>query len=94
MLDQDQDSPRRIGIRQGLRFLVAAGVLTPLIFVFEGLFPSLENTRIDELPQIVLGLVLTGLVLAGVARIAYALLAESRHAPEPSEMTGSPRSGE
>ena len=75
----DQDSPRRAGFRQGLKWLLIAGRLTPLIFLFEGLLPSRENTRMDELPQIVLTVGLLGLALAGVARMTYTLLVERRH---------------
>jgi len=79
----DQDPPRT-GFRQGLKLLLIAGCLTPLIFLFEGLLPSRENTRIDELPQIVLTVGLLGLALAGVARMAYALLVERRNAALPA----------
>jgi hypothetical protein len=56
--------------------LLIAGCLTPLIFLLEGILPSRENTRIDELPQIALFVGLVGLSLAGIARMAFALLVE------------------
>jgi hypothetical protein len=77
--DPIHDSPRRTGFRQGLKLVLTAGCLTPLIFLLEGILPGRENTRIDELPQIVLFVGLVGLTLAGIARVAYAFLAESPH---------------
>lgn len=71
----------RPGVRQGLKLLLIAGCLTPLIFLFEGLLPSRENTIIDEMPQIVLTIGLFGLALTGMARIVYSLLTERKQSP-------------
>lgn len=79
MSDPMHDSPRRTGVRKGLKLVLIAGCSTPLMFLLEGILPGRENTRIDELPQIVLFVGLAGLTLAGIARVAYALLAESPH---------------
>jgi len=71
-------TPPRTGVRQGLKLLLIAGCLTPLIFLLEGILPSHENTIIDEMPQLVLTVSLLGLALTGVARITYSLLTERR----------------
>ena len=68
----------RPGVRQGLKLLLIAGCLTPLIFLVERLLPSRDNTIIDEMPQLVLTIGLFGLALTGVARILYSLLTERK----------------
>jgi hypothetical protein len=77
--DDEVESPRRTGIRQGLKLILAAGILSPLIFFLEGLLPSRENTILDELPYFALTATLVGLAVAGAAKVIFALLMESRH---------------
>ena len=73
------ESPRWVGIRQGLVLIVASVALSPMLFVVEGLLPSRENTTLDELPSLLLTAAITGLALAGVARLAYAWLVHRQH---------------
>ncbi len=72
------ESPRKVGFRQGLVLLLASVALSPMVFVLEGLIPSRENTTLDELPSLLVTVAIVGLAVAGVARIAYALIAERR----------------
>lgn len=69
-------SERQKGIRQGVKLLLLCLVLLPLHFVVEGLLPSVENTNMDELPQFIVDALLWVILLAGFARISYALTFE------------------
>lgn len=74
-------SERQKGVRQGAKLLLCL-VLLPLHFVLEGLLPSVENTNLDELPQFVFDALLSVVMLAGLARILYAVTLERGAAKE------------
>jgi hypothetical protein len=67
-------SERQKGIRQGIKLLLLCLVLLPLHMVTEGLLPSVENTNIDDLPHLLFDALLWVILLAGLARIFYALV--------------------
>jgi hypothetical protein len=73
----------RHGVRQGLKLVLVAVCLSPLVFLLEGLLPSRENTIIDELPQLALMIIQLGLALSGIARITYSMLTEPRPLSRP-----------
>jgi hypothetical protein len=77
-------SPRRKGYGQGFVLVLAALLVLlfyPLIEVLlESLIPSVENTRLDELPLELFGAALLVLFAAGLARMLYARLFESAEA--------------
>src|SRR6266542_5681452 len=70
---QPELSARQKGIRQGIKLLLLCLVLLPLRFVVEGLLPNVENTNLDELPQLMVGALLWVILLSGFARILYDL---------------------
>ena len=82
-------SPRRKGYRQGFKLVLLALLILPFYPVVEGflawLIPSVENSRLDELP---LELFVTALFVAfagGLLRMLYARMFESAEPPaEPS----------
>lgn len=75
-MSDDHNSAARSRVRAGLELLVIAAALSPLLFVLEAVMPSRENTRLDELPQLLLSAGLMALATAGVARIAWAFVRE------------------
>lgn len=75
----------RKGIREGVKLLLIAACLSPLVFLLERLLPSRENTIIDELPQLVFSVSLMGLALTGLARIIYSALTEPRSPALPTK---------
>jgi hypothetical protein len=74
-------SPRQRGIRQGLKLTLLAVLILPLYPVVEALLeeliPSVENTRLDELPLELFGTLLFMLFFGGLMRMLYARLFES-----------------
>lgn len=66
-------------LRFGLTLIGAAVTLVPALFMLEAVIPSRENSALDELPQLLTGMGITGLAVAGVLTVAYALLASRRH---------------
>ncbi|HEV2707855.1 MAG TPA: hypothetical protein VGV59_18190 [Pyrinomonadaceae bacterium] len=80
-LDEEKAVPalsaRQRGIRQGAKLVLLCLVLLPLHLLAEGLLPSVENTNLDELPQLVLDALLWVILLSGFARILYAMVFES-----------------
>lgn len=88
-------SPRQKGYRQGFVLVLVAllGLLSsPLVEVLlASLIPSVENTRLDELPLELFGVALVVLLAAGLARVLYARLFESAEASpreEPARLSG------
>ncbi len=81
-------SARRKGYRQGFKLLLLAALILPFYPVVEGLLdsliPSVENSRLDELPLELFGTALFVLFAAGLARMLYARLFESGEAAEES----------
>jgi hypothetical protein len=65
-------SGRQKGIRQGVKLVILSVVLLPLYFIIETLLPSVENTNLDELPQLIFQALLSIILLSGIARIIYA----------------------
>jgi hypothetical protein len=89
-------SPRRKGYRHGLALVLLAALLLPFYPLVEGLadsfIPSVENSRLDELPMELFGALLVLLFVAGIARILYARLFEGGEAAEESSAeAGGPR---
>ena len=79
-------SPRREGYRRGFILAVVALLILPFYPVVENLLgaliPSVENSRLDELPLGLFTVALFVLFAAGVARMLYARLFESAEASE------------
>jgi hypothetical protein len=74
-------TPRQKGVRQGFKLVILALLILPFYSVVEGLFgsliPSVENTRLDELPMELFGALLFIIFIIGLARMLYARLFES-----------------
>ncbi len=79
MYREQSEYPRGRGVRDGLKMLAGAVLLVPLLFLLEGLVPSIENSTVDELPRTLVALAAGILALAGIVRIAYAVVV---HPPE------------
>jgi hypothetical protein len=77
-------APRREGYRRGFMLAVAALLILPFYPLVENLLgaliPSVENSRLDELPLGLFTVALFVLFAAGVARMLYARLFESAEA--------------
>ncbi|HKG15354.1 MAG TPA: zinc ribbon domain-containing protein [Pyrinomonadaceae bacterium] len=85
-------SPRRRGYRQGFKLVLLALLLLPLYPLVEGLLesliPSVENTRLDELPLELFGTALFVAFVGGLLRMLYARMFESGGAPAEIEGEG------
>ncbi|HWW74112.1 MAG TPA: hypothetical protein VNZ44_01880, partial [Pyrinomonadaceae bacterium] len=88
-------SPRRKGYRHGLALVLLAALLLPFYPLVEGLLgsliPSVENSRLDELPLELFGSALLLLFVAGLARMLSARLFESGEAAEEASAEASER---
>jgi|SRR5688572_8382592 len=77
-------SPRRRGYGQGFKLVLLAALLLLLRPLAEGLFgsliPSVENSRLDELPMELFNTALILLFVCGLARMLYARLFEGGEA--------------
>jgi hypothetical protein len=82
-------SKRRKGYRQGFKLVLLAALLLCFYPVVEGLasslVPSVENSRLDELPLELFGTALFVLFVAGLARMLYARLFEGGEASDESD---------
>ena len=77
MMSQEESSHYG-GVRAGLVMIGAAIVLSPLVSMLGRLFPSRENTIIDELPAMLLSWVLVGIGVTGAVKVVYSVLAGRR----------------
>ena len=79
-------SPRRKGYRLGFVLVLVALLMLPFYPLVEGLLdaliPSVENSRLDELPLELFVTALLVLFVGGLARMSYARLFESAEADE------------
>ena len=82
-------SPRRKGYRQGFKLVLLALLILPfypaIASSLDWLIPSVENSRLDELPLELFGTALFVLFVGGLARMLYALMFESAEAAHESE---------
>lgn len=82
-------SPRRKGIRQGFKLIILCLLLLPLNKIIEllggELWPSVENSRLHDLPMELFNTLLFVLFAGGLLRMLYARLFESRAAHEEAE---------
>jgi hypothetical protein len=80
---------RRKGVRQGFKLVLLALLVLPFYPLVETLLreliPSVENTRLDELPLELFGTLILTLFLAGLARMLYAFLFEGKAEQAPAE---------
>ena len=83
-------SPRRKGYRQGFKLVLLALIVLPFYPLVEGLLesliPSVENSRLDELPLELFGTLLFVVFLSGLVRMLYARMFESGEASAESEV--------
>ncbi len=83
-------SPRQKGYRLGFKLLLLALIILPFYPLVEGLLesliPSVENSRLDELPLELFGTALFVLFVGGFARMLYARMFESVEAAAESEV--------
>lgn len=74
-------SPRRRGYRHGFKLVLVALLLTPfyplVAQLLEALIPSVENTRLDELPLELFVTALFVTFVGGLLRVLYARVFES-----------------
>jgi hypothetical protein len=74
-------SPRRKGYRLGFKLVLLALIILPFYPLVEGLLesliPSVENSRLDELPLELFGTALFVLFFGGLLRMLYARMFES-----------------
>ena len=79
-------SPRQKGVRLGAKLVLLFLILLPLFplleMIFGELFPSVENTLLDEVPLFAIITLYLMLCVGGLARMLYARLFESA-APAP-----------
>jgi hypothetical protein len=82
-------SPRRRGYRQGFKLVLLALLVLPFYPLVEGLLesliPSVENTRLDELPLELFGTALFVAFVGGLLRMLYARMFESGEVPAEAE---------
>lgn len=82
-------SPRLRGYRRGFKLVLLALLLLPFYTLVEGLLeslmPSVENTRLDELPLELFGTALLVAFAGGLLRMLYARVFESGEAPAEPE---------
>ena len=85
-------SPRRKGYRLGFKLVLLALIILPFYPLVEGLLesliPSVENSRLDELPLELFGTALFVLFVGGLLRMLYARMFESVEAAAESEVEG------
>jgi hypothetical protein len=90
-------SPRRRGYWQGFKLVLLALLGLPFYPLVEGLLesliPSVENTRLDELPLELFGTALLVVFVGGLLRMLYARMFESgeAHAETEGEEEARPR---
>jgi len=79
-VDFDTESPRQIGIRQGVKLILLSLILLPAFVLLNSLFPGddrlIESSPDNTVFEQVGWAVLWTIFLAGAARIVYALLFE------------------
>lgn len=85
-------SARQKGYRQGFKLVLLALLILPFYPLVEGLLesliPSVENSRLDELPLELFGTALFVIFVGGLARMLYARMFESVEAARESEASG------
>ena len=83
-------SPRRKGYRLGFKLVLLVLLALPFYPLVEGflewLIPSVENTRLDELPLELFDAILLVTFLGGLARMLYARMFESASASAATEV--------